>query len=360
MSNLGEQKCPCCGGAVQFDVGTQKLKCPFCDTEFDIEAVQQSQQFKENSIEDSIDWGVSPQQYSESETEGMSVYACNSCGGEIVADATTAASKCPYCDNPIVMKGNFVGELRPDLIIPFKYDKKAAKDALKKHISTKKFVPKIFKSDNHIDEIKGVYVPHWLFSCDALADVSYKAENVVTWKDSNYRYTETSYYDVYRSGSLSFDNIPVDGSSKMPDDLMESIEPFDISQAVDFNTAYLAGYLADKYDVTAEQSISRANERIKESALDAFRSTVNGYEVVIPQTANVNTTNGYYKYALYPVWLLNTSWKGNKFTFAVNGQTGKIVGDLPVDKSAVWKLRLILTGILGTVGYGLLWLILYI
>ncbi len=359
MSNISEQKCPCCGGAVQFDVGTQKLKCPFCDTEFDIEAVQQSQQFQENSVEDSINWGVTPQSYAEGETDGMSVYVCNSCGGEIVADSTTSASKCPYCDNPVVMKGNFAGDLRPDLVIPFKLDKKSAKEALKRHISTKKFVPKIFKDENHIDEIKGVYVPHWLFSCDAMANVSYKAQNIRTWKDSRYRYTETSFFDVYRSGSIGFDNIPVDGSSKMPDDLMESIEPFDISQAVDFNTAYLAGYLADKYDVTAEQSIQRANERIRQSALDAFRETVNGYEMVTPEIANVNTANGCYKYALYPVWLLNTSWQGKKFTFAVNGQSGKIVGDLPVDKGAVWKLRLLLTGILGAVGYGILWLILH-
>ena len=359
MSALGEQKCPCCGGAVQFDVGTQKLKCPFCDTEFDIQAVQQANEFRENSVEDSINWGVTPQSYADGETEGMSVYVCNSCGGEIVADSTTSASKCPYCDNPVVMKGNFSGDLRPDLVIPFKLDKNAAKAALKRHISTKKFVPKIFKDENHIDEIKGVYVPHWLFSCDALANVNYKATNVRTWEDSRYRYTETSYFDVFRSGSIGFDNIPVDGSSKMPDDLMESIEPFDISQAVDFNTAYLAGYLADKYDVTAEQSIPRANERIRQSALEGFQSTVNGYATVTPQEANVNIANGAYKYALYPVWLLNTSWQGKKFTFAMNGQTGKIVGDLPVDKTAVWRLRLILTGVLGAVGYGILWLILH-
>jgi len=360
MSNLGEQKCPCCGGAVQFDVGTQKLKCPFCDTEFDIEAVQQAEEFRENSIEDSINWGVTPQQWGAEETEGMSVYVCNSCGGEIVVDSTTAASKCPYCDNPVVMKGNFAGDLRPDLVIPFKIDKKAAKESLIKHIASKKFVPKVFKDENHIDEIKGVYVPHWLFSCDANTYVNYHAETVRTWKDSNYKYTETSHFDVSRAGSISFDNVPVDGSSKMPDDLMESVEPFDITQGVDFNTAYLAGYLADKYDVTAEQSIPRANERIKQSALDAFRNTVQGYSSVVPVNASVNASNGCYKYALYPVWLLNTSWNGEKFTFAINGQTGKIVGDLPVDKGALWRLRLILTPIIGAIGYGLLWLIMHL
>jgi hypothetical protein len=199
-----------------------------------------------------------------------------------------------------------------------------------------------------------------LFSCDALTNASYNAQRVRTWSDSNYNYTETSHYKIFRAGSISFDNVPVDGSTKMADDLMESVEPFDISQGVDFNTAYLAGYLADKYDVSVEQSIPRANERIRNSALDAFKSTVKGYTSVTAESASVNSSNGTYKYALYPVWLLNTSWNGQKFTFAINGQTGKIVGNLPIDKGAIWKLRLALTGILGAVGYGLLWLIMFL
>lgn len=357
MSNITEQKCPCCGGAVEFNVGTQNLKCPYCDTEFDIEAIKMAEEFQNNNSEDSINWDTKPGEWNDNEQAGMSVYVCNSCGGEIVVDETTAATKCPYCDNPVVMKGNFAGDLRPDLVIPFKFDKKAAKDALIKHISSKKYVPKIFKDQNHIDEIKGVYVPHWLFSCDADTNAMYKAEKIRSWSDNNYRYTEISHFNVFRSGFLGFDNVPVDGSSKMADDLMESIEPFDISQAVDFNTAYLAGYLADKYDVDAEKSIVRANDRIKTSAIDAIRNTVQGYTSVTTVNANMNVSNGSYKYALYPVWLLNTTWNGQKYTFAMNGQTGKFVGDLPCDKSALWKARAIITGISAAVGYGLLWLI---
>lgn len=123
---------------------------------------------------------------------------------------------------------------------------------MQRHYKGKKLLPKIFKKENHIDEIKGVYVPFWLFDADADADIRYKATRVRTWSDSDYDYTETSYYSIGRSGDIGFDRVPVDGSSKMPDDLMESIEPFKFEDAVDFKTAYLAGYLADKYDVTAE------------------------------------------------------------------------------------------------------------
>ncbi|MBR3975355.1 MAG: hypothetical protein IKJ88_05790 [Clostridia bacterium] len=334
MSAILEQKCPCCGGAVEFNSSVQKLKCSYCDTEFEINDIPQET--------DEINWSQQGGQWAAGEADSINVYVCNSCGGEIAADATTGATECPYCGNQVVMKGQFSGALRPDLVIPFKLDKKAAKEALKKHISSKKFVPKAFLSDNRLEEIKGVYVPHWLFSCDAVGNASYKARKIKRWSDADYDYTETSYFDIFRSGNISFDNIPVDGSTKMPDDLMESVEPFDLSQAVDFNTAFLAGYLADKYDVSAEQSMERANERIRRSIDDSFRETVNGYDHVDSHSVNMSVANGFYKYALYPVWLLNTSWNGEKFTFAMNGQTGKFVGNIPTDKKAVITASLLL------------------
>lgn len=354
MSTVLEYKCPCCGGAVQFDSGTQKLKCPYCDTEFDVDALKQTEEAKG---EDNVNWQANDNEWQQGEQDGMSVYTCNSCGGEIVCDSTTAATSCPYCGNPVVMTGKLSGALRPDVIIPFKLDKKAAKAALEKHIASKKFVPKVFKDKNHIDEIKGVYVPHWLFSCNSDVDAQYQAQNVRSWSDSNYRYTETSYFDVRTSGNMSFADIPVDGSKKMDDDLMESIEPFNLSEGVDFNAAYLAGYLADKYDVSLEDSIPRANERIRQSASDALARTVKGYDSVTPREIHLNIVNGKYKYALYPVWLLNTTWKGEKFTFAMNGQTGKFVGDLPLDKGKFWKYVSLYGLGIAAVIYAVLWII---
>ena len=147
-----------------------------------------------------------------------------------------------------------------------------------------------------------------------------------------------------RGGGIGFENVPVDGSSKMDDTLMESIEPFDISDAVPFKTAYLPGYLADKYDVDAGESIDQANQRIKQSTEDAFRSTVMGYTTVTAVDSNIRLQNSKARYALYPVWILNTDWNGQKFTFAINGQTGKIAGDLPMDKATFWKYLLGVTG----------------
>ena len=255
------------------------------------------------------------------------------------------------------MMGQFSGALRPDLVIPFKLDKKAAKAGLMKHLTGKRLLPKVFRDQNHIDEIKGVYVPFWLFDTDVDAQVRYRATRVNAWSDSDYNYTETSYYMVHRGGSVGFEHVPVDGSSKMADDLMESIEPYNFDDAVDFQTAYLAGFLADKYDVTAEQSIDRANERVKRSTEETFAQTVKDYTTVRTENSSVQFRGGKAKYALYPVWLLNTTWNGNKYTFAMNGQTGKFVGDLPVDKSAATRWTLLLTAIYGLASYGIVWLL---
>lgn len=338
MSALLEYKCPCCGGAVEFDSSIQKVKCPYCDTEFDMDILKSYDDDLKSGGDENLTWETQAgSQWQEGETEGLRSYVCKSCGGEIIGDENTAATSCPYCGNPVVMKEQFSGNLKPDYVIPFKLDKNAAKAGLANHLKGKVLLPKLFKSQNHIDEIKGIYVPFWLFDADVDADIRYKATKVRHWSDSRYDYTETSHFSVFRAGSVDFERVPVDGSKKMADDIMESIEPFNFKDAVDFQTAYLAGYLADKYDVTADDSIDRANQRIKKSTEKTFADTVQGYSSVIPESTNIRLSNGKAKYALYPVWLLNTNWEGKSYTFAMNGQTGKFVGDLPMDKKAFWR-----------------------
>ena len=358
MQTLQEYKCPCCGGAIAFDSTLQKMKCPFCGTEFEMDALKSYDAELQGEQADNMEWETSAgREWQESEIEGLRSYVCKSCGGEIVGDANTAATSCPFCGNPVVMMNQFAGLLKPDIVIPFKLDKKAAKAGLMKHLNGKKLLPKIFKDQNHIDEVKGVYVPFWLFDTDVDAQVRYRATKVRTWSDEDYRYHETSYYIIPRGGSVGFEHVPVDGSSQMPDDLMESVEPYDYSDALDFQTAYLAGYFADKYDVTAEESIDRANQRVRRSTEDAFASTVQGYATVNAESSSVQFHGGKAKYALYPVWLLNTTWNGEKYTFAMNGQTGKFVGNLPLDKSAATKWTVGLAAALSAAACGIAWLL---
>lgn len=350
---MQEYKCPCCGGSLAFDSTVQKMKCPFCDTEFEMETLQNYDAELQKEQPDQMKWETTAgKKWEAGETEGLRSFICNSCGGEIIADVNTGATACPFCGTPIVMMDQFSGTLKPDLVIPFKLDKKSAKQALNRYLTGKRLLPKIFKDQNHIEEIKGIYVPFWLFDTDADAQVRYRATKVRSWSDRNYYYTETRYFLLYREGKVAFENVPVDGSAKMADELMESIEPYDCSQAVDFQTAYLAGYLADKHDVTAEESIERANTRVRRSTEEAFRNTVQGYATVMPENSRIQLHGGKAKYALYPVWLLNTTWNGKKYTFAMNGQTGKFVGDLPVDKSVAVKWMLGLTAVFSVLTYG--------
>ena len=326
MAVLQDYKCPHCDGSINFDSASQNMKCPFCGSEFDVESLAHVDEKLENSATESS----SADSFETGEHDGLLTYGCNMCGGQIVGDSTLAATECPFCGSSVVMMGQFTGELRPDIIVPFKLDKKAAKAAL----------------ENHIDEVKGLYVQYWLFDVSTDGSVKYKATRVRVWSDSKYNYTETSYYSVNRAGSLDFVCVPVDGSQKMPDMITESIEPFDLSEAVDFQTAYLAGYFADKYDVDAETGKIRIAERTKKSTEETFASTVSGYATVSTESSDIRMSGSDAKYALLPVWLLNTTWNGQKYVFAMNGQTGKFVGDLPLDKSAYKKWLFGLTGIL--------------
>ena len=357
MAETKEYKCPSCGGGLVFDSKSQKMKCPYCDSEFELEALE-SWEDDLGTDESPMEWKVTAgSAWQEGEADAMQVYTCKSCGGEIVTDENTAASSCPFCGNPVVLTNRLSGDLRPDYVIPFKVDKKAAKAAYHKHIQGKRLLPKVFKDENHIDEIKGIYVPFWLFDADVRADFRYKTTRVRVWSDSNYDYTEVSHYSVRRGGDIRFFRIPVDGSSQMPDDLMESIEPFDFGEAVDFQTAYLSGYLANRYDVTEQESVARANERLKNSTREAFRDTVLGYQTVTPQGEQIRLSNGKTSYALYPVWLHQTTWRDRHFLFAMNGQTGRMVGDLPLDKGAAMKWFLGMTAGFSVIVYLIAFLI---
>ncbi|MCI8316923.1 MAG: hypothetical protein HFG96_00135 [Lachnospiraceae bacterium] len=353
MSDILEYKCPCCGGAITFDSRLQKMKCPYCDTEFELDTLKE---FEEETIDE--DRGPSWEEENveqsretlEDDAGNLVSYICEACGGEIVADQNMAASRCPYCDNPVIVMKKLSGMLRPDLVIPFKLDKKQAQEHLKSHLKGKVLLPSLFKTENRIQEVKGVYVPFWLYDCDAQAEIRCRATRIHCWRSGDYQYTETQHYLVSRGGDIGFENVPVDGSVKMDDALMQSIEPFYYKDAVSFETAYLSGYLADKYDQTSAECAPHANDRMRKSTVDAFMSTILGYSSCIPEHTDIRLQQGRIRYALLPVWILHTTYKGELYTFAMNGQTGKFVGDLPADSGKAARIAgLVFAGVFSLV-----------
>lgn len=343
-------QCPLCTGPLHFDAGTGKLECEYCGGSFSTEEIESyyrekdekaalsaadAEQTQEEHASPEADpgWDLSDvgSQWG-SDADGIRVYNCPSCGAELICDDTTAATACPYCDNPTIIPGQLGGALKPDYIIPFQLDKKHAIAALKKHYRKRPLLPKAFQTANHLEEIKGIYVPFWLFDGAAKGRMVFDATRSKVYQQGNYEITETQHYKVVREGNIVFEHIPVDGSKKMPDDYMDSLEPFDYSQMADFSTAYLPGYLADKYDVSARESCQRADARASSTLSDSLERTVTGYEHVSVQQENIHLDRNKVKYALLPVWLLRTKWEGNDYLFAMNGQTGKLVGDLPIDQ----------------------------
>lgn len=345
-------QCPACTGPLHFDPASGKLTCDYCGSVFaaaEIEAMYAEQnaaaaaaaeaaeahaaQTAENADAPEGAWDIAGAGAEWGDDAGsIRVYNCPSCGAELLCEETTAATSCPYCGNPSILPGQLSGAKKPDYVIPFKLDKDAAVAALKRHYARKPFLPKRFSENNHIQEIQGLYVPFWLFDADADADITYHATRSHSHTRGDYEITTTEHFRVRRAGSAAFRRIPVDGSSKMPDDHMDSIEPFDYSQMQPFSMSYLPGYLADKYDVSASDCAARADDRCRSSIRDIMRSDVHGYAMIVPEHTDIRLTKGAVKYALLPVWVLNTRWRDKDYLFAMNGQTGKLVGDLPISR----------------------------
>ena len=340
-------QCPACTGPMHFEGDSGKLACDYCGSRFTVEEVeafyaehdqQAAEAFEEASAQpaaDSGDWDDSHQS-SDWGDAALKTYNCPSCGAELICEETTAATSCPYCGNPSIIPGQFHGALKPDFVIPFKLDKQQALAALKQHYRGKRFLPKSFSDENHVQEIKGVYVPFWLFDGEVDADVSFHATQVSAMPVGNQLVTTTRHYNVRRAGTVPFEKIPVDASKKMPDAYMDAIEPFDYSELKPFSTAYLPGFFADVHDVSVDECSNRADGRAKKTALESMHRSVGGYSSCTVTSQHATLRRGAVHYALLPVWMLSTRWNGKNYLFAMNGQSGKMVSDLPVSQKRFW------------------------
>ncbi len=351
MGDTIEHKCIKCGGSLNFDVTSQKVKCPYCDAEYEVSELMADEKDLANELKDDIqiqmdagtEWDVG-------EENSLNVYCCESCGGEVYSDENTSATMCPYCGNAVILKGRLSGVLKPDLVVPFKRTRDDAINALKEKCKGNILVSKKFVSENKLDEIKGLYAPFWIYNADVDAEFRFTCTNESRYSNSDEEIIITDYYSVMRAGNISYEHVPVDGSKKLPDDLMESIEPFYHEDAVDFKTAYLSGYLADKYDIAQEEAVPRASERMSNETEEAFKETLD-YDTVTTRERGVKIYNTTADYILYPVWLMNTKWQDKTFTFAMNGQTGRIVGNLPVAKGKAVGLGAFVFALTALIGF---------
>lgn len=325
-----DHTCPGCRAPIFFVPSLTKWKCEYCDGTYTLEELQKYNNASSAAHNQDVKNVEEPLDIYDS-------YKCNNCGAEIVADNQTSATFCVYCGNTAILKSKLSGEFKPDLIIPFKKEKECAIQAFKGLSQGRPFLPKDFNNVENIEKIRGIYIPFWIYDMNIEGEIEARGQIVTRWTRGDTRYTKTDFYKMVRNGSSTYVKIPIDGSSRFADDIMGSIEPFNYQEIVAYNHAYLSGFLSEKYDIDGDVLIGNAVNRAVESTKKIFFDDIKGYSNKTIYNSTLRASNIKKQYALFPVWMVNVKYKDKYYLFAMNGQTGKFIGDMPVDKGKVLK-----------------------
>lgn len=324
MAKVLDNKCPGCGAAIHFKPELGKFKCDYCDGEYTAEQLKDMEKLRK---EDEVEISKNKDKYS-----SYVNYNCPDCGAEIITDENTAATFCVYCGNTSIIKNRLSGEFAPSKIIPFKIEKKKAIEAFKRLRKGRPLTPREFTNEKNIEKIQGVYIPFWLYDVNVGGTIEAKATKVTSWSRGNTHYTKTDYYKIIRSGDMSYSKVPVDGSTRFNNDMMNSIEPFDYEKLIDYNHAYLSGFLAEKYDVNKDDAFVDAKSRTLRSTRDEMLSSAIGYTSRSITSDSLESSIKNTMYVLLPVWMVNVKYKDKFYLFAMNGESGKFIGNIPLDK----------------------------
>lgn len=352
------QKCPNCEAPLRYDPESGKMVCDYCDSTFELEPEPDPAAIDANQSDGQSDGQSEEQKEQESDKKNnikgfdfdsllhqaeaedctaLPVYICHACGAEIIADSESFSLTCPFCKNNVVLSDKITGKLRPDAIIPFKITPDNLPAEVRKYYKKERTLPRKFFSENVMGKITGIYVPFWVFSGSVDGEISYKGEiKGKEYRVGDYLMQDYKEYRLDRHVSLSFKDIPVDASEKMDDALMDSIEPFDMSEAKAFDIRYLAGYSADRFDVPAANIAKRAKGRMCNTVSSmAVIPATTGYSTATVIGSNLDV-DWKVQYVLMPVYQFDLEYNSKKYTFAVNGQTGKVIGNLPEDNVRAW------------------------
>lgn len=350
-----QYKCPGCGADMHYDSISRRLKCDSCGREMDIDKMPppeidrddngdqdapEVELYQSRDIGDEKSFGSYAKAAGYHTFEGVegSQYACKNCGAVVITTTDTAATSCSFCGAPVVLGDRLSGEMAPALIVPFTIGKQDAMDAFRKWCKNGRLTPKGFMTADRVKSITGMYVPFWLYDLEGTGEADCTATRVRSYTRGNYIYTETKYYHVYRRVHLGYSKVPVDASEKMNDELMDKLEPFSYNELKAFKMPYLAGYLAEKYNYNDKQMLPRVMGRVKRYAEDYLRSTITGYSTVHYNRSNIDLHQANAYYTMLPVWMVCYDYRDSEHIFAMNGQTGKIVGKPPISKGkmAAW------------------------
>lgn len=332
-------KCPNCDGPLSFEPSDQKFHCPYCMsvfTEEEVSAFEASQKEArlQNEPVSQDDTETIVEETVDDQEEAMALFICPSCGAEIVTDATTAATYCYFCHNPVVLSGRLSGKFLPDKVLPFAIKKEKATEEFLQWAQKKWFVPREFFNKAQVEKLTGVYFPYWAVDAEADGEISGMGTTLRVWRVGDIEYTETKQFDVLRKGKLNFNELIKNALSKNTQQKMvEGVQPFPLNKAVPFKNQYLAGFQAEKRDIeyhTIQKEIQNELARYGENLLN---NSVSGYTSFSRRNRQFQITEENNRYVLLPVWLV--TYRGDDqskkvFYYAMNGQTGKVSGVLPI------------------------------
>lgn len=341
-------RCKNCGGNVVYSPERKKMFCPFCESEdseeredgvivtSEAETGQPAPGVDAQTQEGGTTGTTAQTKSAIGNAQQKVTKVCPNCGGEIPMTAATSATRCPYCDNYLIVDDQISGTYTPHMLIPFKMGKEGCKQLIRSKFEKCVFAPTDFLSEVRLNGIHGDYVPFWFYDYNTNCTFHGEGTKVRSWTTGNTQYTETSYYDIVRDMDIDFDKIPVDASVGMPDDVMDLMEPFDYKEMQEFKPEYLSGFYSERYNMTSDLVESRAKAKMQEDAKKMLNDSYSGYSSVRKMVENVSVTDSSVNYGLLPVWKYDYTYKGKEYPFYVNGQTGKLVGIAPISKAKVW------------------------
>ncbi len=324
-------KCPNCRAKIVYDPTKAGVSCEYCGSGFTLEELE-----KQDVMEEGEEREVSAREEEavegdSGELDGM-MYHCPSCGSAIVTQASTVASICYYCQSPVVLSGRVSGEFKPDYVLPFAIDKKKAGEIFAAWIRSKRYVPKDFYEKSKVEKLNGVYFPFSLYNADVHAFIEADAVKRNVSRMGNKEHITELTYRIKRKCNFQFNNIARNVLKKSNKVLVEGVLPFDFSEKKDFSMLYLSGFLAEKRDVSDEELKPELQNEMRTQSTNRLRGSVHSYSQVNIVNSQVTVLKDSWEYALLPVWSM--TYKGNDgkiYYFSINGQSGKIVGELPVN-----------------------------
>lgn len=332
-------QCPNCNAALEYNNALGKFKCLFCDGEFSENDMKRlfpdlgNEQLSQDNLEAERTAAQDEANRQAEEFSGASaLYTCPNCGAGVICDSLTASTRCHFCHTPVILTGRLSGEFKPDLIIPFSSTREQAEQAFLEYCKGKILLPSGFKKNLSINNITPLYVPYWLKSGSVDGFVEAEGKKVRTWRSGDTRYTNTKIYNVTRRAEMVFVRVPCDGSRRIDDSMMESIEPFNYQGLKPFSMSYLSGCGAEKYDVGSAEAAQRIDQRVSDAAAEVLKADMTGYSSVAEKQRVMSYMSQTTVYALLPVWFLNYTFNGKDYPFVMNGQTGTRFGILPVSK----------------------------